>query len=43
MAGAMPAGALQFVAYESSKTHLNTLLANVTLGGLKPHFIEVWG
>jgi len=41
MAGAMPAGALQFMAYESSKSSLNKLLANHTLGGLKPHVIEV--
>lgn len=41
MAGAMPAGALQFMAYESSKSHLNTLLSNYTMGGMKPHFIEV--
>jgi len=41
MAGAMPAGALQFVAYESSKAHLNKLLTNHTLGGVKPHLIEV--
>merc|ERR1712127_37602 len=41
MAGAMPAGALQFMAYESSKTQLNKMLANVTLGGLKPHLVEV--
>jgi hypothetical protein len=61
MAGAMPAGALQFMAYESSKAQvlsllallvqtykfwhvnwqLNTLLANYTLGGAKPHLVEV--
>jgi len=41
MAGAMPAGALQFMAYESSKSSLNKLLANHTLGGLKPHIVEV--
>jgi len=41
MAGAMPAGALQFMAYESSKSSLNKMLANHTLGGLKPHVIEV--
>ena len=42
MAGAMPAGALQFMAYESSKSHLNKMLANVTLGGMKPHIVEVF-
>jgi len=41
MAGAMPAGALQFMAYESSKSSLNRMFANHTLGGLKPHVIEV--
>ena len=39
--GAMPAGALQFMAYESSKTHLNRVLANHTLGGLKVHVVEL--
>lgn len=41
MMGAMPAGALQFMAYESSKTHLNRVLANHTLGGLKVHVVEL--
>jgi hypothetical protein len=35
MALAMPAGALQFIAYEQSKTELNRIFANNTLGGLK--------
>lgn len=41
MAGAMPAGALQFLAYEHSKSALNRLLSNYTLSGLKPHVVEV--
>lgn len=41
MAGAMPAGALQFLAYEQTKTELNKLNKNVTLGGLRPHLTEI--
>ena len=41
MAGAMPAGALQFTAYERSKSGLTKLFANYTMGGLKPHVIEI--
>jgi len=41
MMGAMPAGALQFMAYESSKAHLNKVLANHTLGGFKVHVVEL--
>jgi len=41
MAGAMPAGALQFFAYEQTKTELNKLNKDVTLGGLRPHVTEI--
>jgi len=41
MLGAMPAGALQFIAYEQTKTELNQLYPNCTLGGLRPHLTEI--
>eukprot|EP00284_Hemiselmis_tepida_P012137 CAMPEP_0174916782 /NCGR_PEP_ID=MMETSP1355-20121228/2040_1 /TAXON_ID=464990 /ORGANISM="Hemiselmis tepida, Strain CCMP443" /LENGTH=339 /DNA_ID=CAMNT_0016161819 /DNA_START=70 /DNA_END=1089 /DNA_ORIENTATION=- len=41
MLGAMPAGALQFIAYEQTKTELNALCKNQTLGGLRPHLTEI--
>lgn len=41
MALAMPAGAVQFLAYEQTKESLNKLLQNTTMGGLKPHVIEI--
>jgi len=41
MAGAMPAGALQFFAYEQTKTELNKINKDVTLGGLRPHVTEI--
>uniref|UniRef100_A0A6U4KEG7 Mitochondrial carrier protein n=1 Tax=Hemiselmis andersenii TaxID=464988 RepID=A0A6U4KEG7_HEMAN len=41
MLGAMPAGALQFIAYEQTKTELNSLCKNQTLGGLRPHLTEI--
>eukprot|EP00961_Rhodomonas_salina_P090423 1216623-Rhodomonas_salina.2 len=37
MAGAMPAGALQFLAYESAKSNLNRALTNSTALVSTPH------
>jgi len=41
MALAMPAGAVQFVVMEKTKKALNHAFTNHTLGGFKPHLIEV--